>query len=420
MSRRGVRVFLFLVAIAAVATAAFFVVSLDRAAQIRQDTHRKISESGHRGTRLVAAAPSGMQAYVSPGQSEAWWRERVRADLDALGSVLAGLREQTSDPSALNDLDAAADALSSLGRVEDRAFSLVRDDERTRASVLIFKEGLEVSDTIRERLLSALFFVDRAMRAAQMEDRSRQAAAAGGAAALALLVAGLLLPRRVAPAPTAAPAPVLRDVEVPATPIAVPELAPAVVAPAASVAPVVAEPAAPPAELQPGRDRRKSLELRAAADLCTDFARLLNSQELPALLERAGRLIDASGIIIWMADPSGQELRPTLAFGYPAQTITRLPAIPRAGDNATAAAYRRAELEVVQTNGMSPGAIVAPLLTAQGCVGVMAAEVRHGREASEGARSLARIVAAQLSTLLGVPAVQDASAPADAPVATTG
>ena len=43
----------------------------------------------------------------------------------------------------------------------------------------------------------------------------------------------------------------------------------------------------------------------------------------------------------------------------------------------------------------------------------MAAEVRHGREASESARALARIVAAQLGNLLGTPSTASASEPAN-------
>lgn len=430
MSRRVVRVLLFVITAAAVASAAFFVFSLDRSARTRQLTHRQIDEAGHRGTRLVASVLVGLEAYVAPGQSETWWRARVRADVEALAATLATLRTRIADPSALNDLDAADDALGSLGRVEERAFALVQDGERTRASVLIYKEGLESSEVLRDRLLSALTFVNGGMDAAAADDQRRQAGAASAAALFALLTAALLLPRgRTAaagavegtvagPAPIEAAAPPQESVQ----PLAAiePALPASVFVAAPATTTVAAEAAAAAPDFQSGRDRRKSLELRAAAELCTDFARLLDSQELPALLERAGRLVDASGIIVWIADPSSHELRPTLAYGYPPQTIARLPSIPRAADNATAAAYRRAEVEVVRTNGMSPGAIVTPILTAHGCIGVMAAEVRHGREASEGARALTRIIAAQLSTLLAVPAAQEAAAPADAQVATTG
>jgi GAF domain-containing protein len=151
--------------------------------------------------------------------------------------------------------------------------------------------------------------------------------------------------------------------------------------------------------------------LRDAADLCTDFARLVDSQELPALLERAAALLDASGLIVWVADAPRQRLRPVLAHGYPAQALARLPAIPRDADNATAAAYRCSQVELVRSEGSSPGAVAVPILTGDGCVGVMAAEIRHGRETSDATPALARIVAAQLAALVSIAPVQQAEPP---------
>jgi GAF domain-containing protein len=76
--------------------------------------------------------------------------------------------------------------------------------------------------------------------------------------------------------------------------------------------------------------------------------------------------------------------------------------IRRDSDNATAAAFREARVHVVKGDVMTNGAIAVPLVTPGGCVGVMAAEVRHEREQTEETRALAAIVAAQLATLIGV------------------
>ena len=54
------------------------------------------------------------------------------------------------------------------------------------------------------------------------------------------------------------------------------------------------------------------------------------------------------------------------------------------------------------------GAIVAPLLTPHGCIGVLAIELRHGGERSEAPRAIAEIVAAQLATLIGLPSLAEA------------
>ena len=91
-----------------------------------------------------------------------------------------------------------------------------------------------------------------------------------------------------------------------------------------------------------------------------------------------------------------------------------MPSLARDADNATAAAYRDARLEVVRTNGMTNGALVAPLITADGCVGVMAAEVKYGAECKASLQSLARILAAQLAALVSSKPAEPASELPDA------
>ena len=57
--------------------------------------------------------------------------------------------------------------------------------------------------------------------------------------------------------------------------------------------------------------------------------------------------------------------------------------------------------------GGTPGAIVAPILTADGCVGALSAEIKDGGEGSEAVQAVAAIVAAHLAGVLSI-------APADA------
>ena len=47
---------------------------------------------------------------------------------------------------------------------------------------------------------------------------------------------------------------------------------------------------------------------------------------------------------------------------------------------------------------MSNGAIVAPMFGPDTCIGVLAAEVRHGREQDASTRAVTMMVAAQLAT----------------------
>jgi GAF domain-containing protein len=74
--------------------------------------------------------------------------------------------------------------------------------------------------------------------------------------------------------------------------------------------------------------------------------------------------------------------------------------IHRDDENATAICYRMAEDRTVPARSGDPGAIVTPIVTPEGCIGVLAAEVSEGTEANADRRALAGILAAQLSTLV--------------------
>jgi GAF domain-containing protein len=190
---------------------------------------------------------------------------------------------------------------------------------------------------------------------------------------------------------------------------------------AASDAPA-AEPVAAPSEPEPIIVPAPVVEVTAAtptiapivtttdfprlASLCVDLARVSDTRALPSLLDRAASVLDASGIILWIADPDGRELNPIFAQGYPQQLINRLGTIPRDAENATAAAFRTSLLQTVKADHISPGAIAAPLVTSGGCVGVMAAEVLHDSERQEAMLAAATIVAAQLATLVGPPSAR--------------
>ena len=107
-----------------------------------------------------------------------------------------------------------------------------------------------------------------------------------------------------------------------------------------------AQPPATPARRQSPRLCRHSTSsplLRCARSL----SRVDDTVSLPPLLERAAALLDAAGIVLWIADPDGRELNPVLAQGYPQHLVNRLGTIPRNAENATAAAYRTGVLQTV-------------------------------------------------------------------------
>jgi transcriptional regulator with XRE-family HTH domain len=142
-------------------------------------------------------------------------------------------------------------------------------------------------------------------------------------------------------------------------------------------------------------------DLAAAAQLCTELGRVLEPREVTPLLEGAAKILNAVGLIVWIWDPHGTALRPALAHGYPDDVLAQLPGVARDADNATATAFRSAQTRIVNGSDLASGAVVVPLMTPGGCGGVLAVELRHGREQSESVRALAMIFAAQLATLVG-------------------
>ena len=152
--------------------------------------------------------------------------------------------------------------------------------------------------------------------------------------------------------------------------------------------------------------------LKAAAELCTELGRVSDLEDLRKLLPRAARALDASGLIVWIGSPAGADLRPVLAHGYPPQSLARMSAVPRSADNAAAAAYRTSALQIVLSRpGASSGAVVAPLLSPEGCIGALTAEIKDRRETSDAVQAFAEIFAAQLAGVL---------APSSAPAANSG
>ncbi len=154
----------------------------------------------------------------------------------------------------------------------------------------------------------------------------------------------------------------------------------------------------------------KSPDLSAVADVCSSLARVQYAGELQGLFEPIAKALEATGVIVWMPDATYGTLRPAMSHGYTPLTLMRMGAIQPASDNATATAFRTKTVVVVPPDAPAGGAIVAPLITSEGCSGAMAIELREGVDPTPQVRAAAAIVAAQLATLLTPPAAAPAGA----------
>lgn len=146
---------------------------------------------------------------------------------------------------------------------------------------------------------------------------------------------------------------------------------------------------------------QQQVRLDELAAVCADLARLSDTGAIPAILERAAGTIDASGLVLWVADERGAELLPIAAHGYASNVLSRMRGLPTDSENATAGAFRTGLLQTVRGDRNSNGAIAAPLVSPAGPLGVLALEMRHEGEKRPERLAAATIVASQLATIVG-------------------
>jgi hypothetical protein len=334
--------------------------------------------------RLLGAldtVSSAQQAYVtpSPGQDPA----RVIELIGEIRQNTERLRTQVRSIESGRALQTVTAAAATLNDVETRAQSHIASGQDFIAADLILSEGRTADDAIASGL--------RAIRAAEND-----AAAIARADALDVSwtidafvglfwVIGAVLLVRV-------PTPVVRDEPVTVAPTQ----------PLMTIADTTHDLAAP-----------EGPDLQAAANVCTAIARLTNAEDLPRLLQQAAAVIDASGVVIWMA--AGEELFAAAAFGYPPQVIQKLGPINRSAINATASAWRTNTLQAVPGGQDGRGALAAPMLGPDRCVGVLAVELGIGHDPDAARRAVTMMFAAQLAAALAAWPAASAAATSDVP-----
>jgi hypothetical protein len=344
--------------------------------------------------RSVTELRAGQPGYVAAGQGDQFWASKVTTATTRLRAALIGLRSAAAAPQAKSALDSAASALDDFEQMDRRARDYVRSGQKLLASDIIFNDSLEMTAAMLGSIDQARSAEQQAHDAAGTARRREQLIATAGAGSVALLVILLLVPR-VRPYSTPSVGPSVNTAEGSEDSAAALELRTELhknwPAPQAL------------ADTPPAAD---PFDLGGVASLCTDLARLADTRALPAILERAATVLDAPGIVLWIADPDGRELSPIITQGYPPQLVSRLGTIVRDAENVTASAFRTSLLQTVDADAISNGAIAAPLVTPVGCVGVMAAEVRNLGEKDSAKLAAATIVAAQLATLVGPPSAR--------------
>jgi transcriptional regulator with XRE-family HTH domain len=144
------------------------------------------------------------------------------------------------------------------------------------------------------------------------------------------------------------------------------------------------------------------------ADLCMRIARASNLTQLEPRLADAVRMLNAVGAVLWTWERHKTALRARVSCGYAEDVLARFPVVGRDADNAIGVAFRSGRIAVVNGADGETGAIAVPLIGPDGCVGVLALEVRHGDERNDLLHAIASIVAAQFVPLCVPPALAEA------------
>ena len=383
MSSRLIRVLLVVIAIAIGTAAGYFLKDLDQTMTADRAASDALRDRARSLISTIADVRAAQVAYVAHGQGEDFWMGHVSKVMTTLEQQMADFHVGLSAAAAQAAFEPAAAAIENFQKLDSRSRDFVMGGNALLAADLIFSDGLEATGTASAQVEAALYAELQARQNVGAGLRTRQAAILGGAAGGILLL--LVILGFTGATPTIEPVPetlgqLSRQAigpDMPSAGAATPNLA-------------------------------------NAARVCTDLARAAESNLLPGLLERTANVIDASGIVVWIADPDGHHLRPATSFGYPDAMMARMGRIPRDANNAAAAAYRAAEMRTVNGDGFTNGALVAPLITPDGCIGVLSAEMKDGSEKNESSQALAVIFAAQLATLVSPPSATPVKAAAQA------
>jgi hypothetical protein len=405
MKSRGVRALLVILAFAVMAAAGAGVWQMERRVAAARSAADTFEQDARQAVVSLGDWRAAQQAYVAEGQPPAVWLTKAAGLSETIGPKLSALRVTAGTAEAQGELESAIEAFTALTQSDARAREYVNAGQRLSASDVIFVESapaldkaVAAVDTARgqERVAYALTFESW---------RRSELIALGIAAAVVLLLMLALVP--VARAGEQADAAAEEAVIIPKGSglQASPDLDDGVVSRAQPVAAAAPAGAAKHATLGPidfalaGFSPAKGPDLDALADLCSSLARVADTRELQGLLERTAKALNATGVIVWMPDGPQGSLRQVLTHGYAPLALSRMGIIHPAADNATATAYRTKRVVVVPAEALASGAVVAPLISSEGCSGAMAVELREGVEATPELRAMTTIVAAQLATM---------------------
>lgn len=352
---------------------------------------------------------ASLHAYVAPGQGVPFWSQRSEESIDRLREQVVALDGALAQ--RRGSLAETLDVVDQLAAAERRSREYARRGEALLAGDVVFTEVRDLVATSIEQVEAARNTLSVATAARISALRREQAVLAGGAIAAWAIIALLLV--------------------TPTKPVAVKDpnewrndLAATIKKPipkepeTAKLKPVVELPApAVPVEPVPAVPSVPVVALLEVGEICADLSTLADTGALTGALDRAAKVLDAGGVIVWIASNDGNTLSPVASHGFDQKMVSRIGRIPRDSANLTAAAFRDNVSRVSAATATAPAALAVALCGPSGPVGVLSVELKAGIPADEARVALATIFAAQLATLAQPIAVPAAPAAPVAPAA---
>jgi hypothetical protein len=372
MQKPTIRYVVAAVLVAAAAIGGFFVFDAHRRAADIETQAREVHSGIEQMMTVAGEVAAAQRAYVAPGQSLQPWSERNAMLLQQFAQLQSTVRRLLKAGDAVTAIEDVNEQVKNIGLVEGKSREYLEQGDTLLAADLIFSEGRDVI-AAAVKTLSTIDTSEQQAASAMRADVERQQW--GALAGIAVIwLAGLVLLTPSAHAP---------QNEQNVGNLGLVDRPPAEAA--SQSVPSAAAPAPQP-------------DLALVADVCGILARTTDAGSLRAALARVAAVLDARGIVVWIG--AGEELFPALAYGYDERIVARLGPIPRDAANATAAAWRSAQLRTVPADAGSHGAVAVPLSGVNGCVGVFAAELRDGGEQNAATQAVAAVIAAQLAAIV--------------------
>ena len=383
MFRRSVRIACLVIGVLATAGLAYRAFQDENTLALDRQAAGTRAAAVARTAELLLDVRASLHAYVAPGQGLPFWAKRAQESIDQLRQSLV---ELDTMPAADGSLAASLDAVDQLTAAEERARTYVSRGEMQLAGDVIFTEvrDLLAAATAEVQLVRNGVAREHDRRAAAI--RQEQMALAASAIAIWLVIALLFFPTETIKPAVKDPAEWRNELKetlkkpVPNTPATL----------------VQGPPVQQPPVIIPGIEINA---LKEVSEICSDLSSLSDPGALEGALGRVSTLLNATGLIVWIASNDNSTLAPVATSGFDPKLVARIGKIPRDSSNLTAAAFRENAAKVSAPTGTTPGALAVPMGSPSGAAGVLSIELKAGQAVDDQKVALAGIVAAQLATL---------------------